>query len=350
MTITVPKWVLLAVGAATVAVVAFLLGKGTGDDQPRGPVANATTPPEPLACSQDVAEQVAGRSEFGREYEASGASLEDFFEIRLEGCTDLNGDGLDEMVVRLHGGTGSAIGPVTIFSQEDGNWRPQIDRVLSNNDIAKVTDAGVREVTAAYGPSEPACCPSGQRSGLTRWNGSRFVYEPDAGIGDGRISLSDSAVVSIGPFEVQTGSLVEAIDALGIPSSYDRSGELCEATWKDTGLTINLVDLGGANPCGSSGAVGSAIVFGDQAEQVGWTVGNGLQVGSTQDEIRSQYPRMKPMPMYSAAEEQIPPGRNWSLVTRPSLVGRGDRTVSLAMRLDRGHAVAYAAYVGAGGE
>jgi hypothetical protein len=346
MTITVPKWILLGVGVVIVAVGAFLLGKGTGDDGS----SDATTSLQPLACNQGEAERLADRSEFAREYEASGSSLEDFFEIRLEGCTELTGDGLDEMVVRLVGGTASAIGPVTIFSQEDGEWRPQIDRLLTSNDIAKVTDAGVREVTAAYGPSEPVCCPSGTRSGLTRWNGKRFSYEPDAGIGDGRIRVSGSAVVSIGPFEVQPGSLVEAIDAFGIPTSYDRSGELCEVTWTDTGLTINFVHLGGANSCGSSGAVGSAIVSGDQAAQVGWTFGHGLHVGSTQDEIRSQYPGMKPMPTYSATEQQIPPGRNWSLVTRPSPFGRGERTVSLAVRLDRGEAVAYAAYIGAGGE
>jgi hypothetical protein len=346
MTIPVPKWVLLAAGAVIIAVVAFLLGRASGDGDSAGPA----TPERPLACSQDVAEQVADRSEFAREYEASGGSIDDFFEIRLEGCTDLTDDGLDEMVVRLAGATGGAVGPVTIFSQEEGYWRPQIERVLSNNDVAKVTDAGVREVTSAYRPGEPACCPSGTRSGLTHWNGNRFVYEPDAGIGDGRIRVRGSEVVSIGPFEAQTGSLIEAIDAFGILSSYDRSGELCEATWKDTGLTLNFVDLGGANPCGHAGAVGSAIVAGDPAEQVGWTIGSGLHVGSMQDEIRSQYPRMRPIPTYTATEQQIPPGRNWSLVTRPGPFGRGDRTVSLAVRLDRGDAVAYAAYVGAGGE
>jgi hypothetical protein len=325
MTITGLRWVVLAGGIVIVALVAFVLVEGG-------------TSPEALACNQDAAKRAADRSEFGRDFEASGGSVEDLFEIRLEGCTDLTGDGLDEMVVRLQGGTGSASGPVTIFSQQDGEWRPQIDRVLSNSDIAKVTAAGVREVTAAYGPSDPACCPSGERLGLTRWNGNGFVYEPDAGIGDGRIRVGGSAVLSIGPFDVQSGSLVEAIDAFGTPSSYHRSDELCMVTWADTGLTINFATPGGANPCGSSGAVGSAIVSGDPAEQVGWTIGNGLRIGSTKAEIRSQFPRMEPVSIYSGAEEQIPPGRDWSLVP------------SLAVRLDHGAAVAYAVYAGAAGE
>jgi hypothetical protein len=350
MTITVPKWVLLTVGIAIVAVVAFLLGKGTGKHESHEPTGDAATSPAPLVCNQNAAERVAQRSEFAQEYEASGASLTNFFEIRLYGCADLTGDGLDELVIRLHGGTDSSAGPMTIYSQEDGKWRPQIERVLVNNDLTRVTNAGVREITAAYGPSDPACCPSGERSGLTHWSGNRFIYEPDAGIGNGRIRVSGPAVESIGPFQVQTGSLREAIDAFGVPSSYQRSDELCEVTWRDTGLTINFVPLGGANPCGSEGAVGSAVVSGDPAEQVGWTIENGLHVGSTQDEVRSQYPRMKALPVYSGTEEQIPAGRDWSLVTRPSASGVGNSTVSLAVRLNRSNAVAYAAYVGAGGE
>jgi hypothetical protein len=350
LTITVPKRILLAGGIVIVAVVAFLLGKGTGEEEPGGGIRDAATSPAPLACSQKVAERVAKRSEFAQEYETSGASLTNFFEIRLYGCADLTGDGLDEMVIRLHGATASSVSPTTIYSQEDGNWRPQIERVLSNNDLTRVTDDGVREVTAAYRPAEPACCPSGKRSGLTHWSGKRFVYEPDAGIGDGQIRLSGSAVVSIGPFQVQTGSLREAIDAFGVPTSYQQSDELCQVTWKDTGLTINFVHLGGANACGSAGAVGSAMVSGDPAEQVGWTIDNGLRIGSTHDELRSQYPRMKPMPIYSSAQEEIPPGRDWALVTRPSAYGVADGTVSLAVRLRRDDAVAYSAYGGAGGE
>jgi hypothetical protein len=334
----VTKWILLAAGIVILGGIVLVLGTTAGDDDAA------------LACDQEVAERLADRSGFGREYEASGASLENSFEIRLEGCADLTGDGLDEMVVRLRGGTASSAGPMTIYSQEDGQWRPQIERLLSNNDIAAVTDAGVREVTAAYGASDPACCPSGERSGLTRWNGSRFVYEPDGGIGDGRIRITDAAVVSIGGFDVQTGSLVEAIDAFGRPSSYDRSGQLCQVTWNDIGLTINFVRLRGANPCGSAGAVGSATVSGDPAEQAGWTIGDRLRVGSTQEEVRSQYPEMTPMAIYSGADQQAPPGRDWPLVTRPSPFGRGDRTVSLAVRLNDGAAVAFAAYAGAGGE
>jgi hypothetical protein len=332
----VTKWIVIVAGIGIVGAVAFLHLNSAADDE----VA--------LACDQDAAERIAEHSGFGSAYEAGGGSLGNAFEIRLEGCTDLTDDGLDEMVVRLQGGTGSSA-PMTIYSPQDAHWRPQIERLLSGSDIAKVTNAGVREIRAAYRPSDPDCCPSGDRSGLTRWNGSHFVYEPEIGIGDGRIRVRHSAVESIGGFDVRTGSPVEAADAFGTPSSYDRSGQLCEVSWTDIGLTINFVDLGGANPCRAAGAVGSATVSGDPAAQVGWTIGDRLHIGATQEEIRSEFPRMTPMPIYTSADEQVPPGRDWPLETRPTRSGGGARTISLAVRLNNGEAVAYAAYVGAGG-
>ena len=354
MTVHVPKWVLLVGLLALVGAGAYMLGRGSGGSSEGDGSSSGGAAAEAQAaqCDEEAAREAVAETPPEEDlFLRPGEPVLDFFQLELIGCTDLTGDGADEMVVRLLGQTASGLSPWLIYVAEEGGWREELFRGMSTRDSVEMEDQAVRETTGAYAEMEPLCCPSGERSGLVTWDGQTFTYEPDAGIGDGKIRIADAEILAVGSFPVQTGSLNDAIETFREPSTIIRDGEICTASWLDTGLIINFVNLGGANPCGRSGAVGSALVSGNHAEQAGWEIGGtALGVGAGQDQLRDEFPKMQPSPGAVPSEDQQGElGREWTLVSRPSPYTQGE-TPSLSARLARGTAVAYVMSVGAGGE
>lgn len=133
-----------------------------------------------------------------------------------------------------------------------------------------------------------------------------------------------------------------------LATSSSAKSEICRADWRDIGLEIDFVNLGGSNPCGAQGAVGGATVGGLEAEQAGWQTNAGARIGTTEDELLDLYPKMEP----STLDETQPEfrGRLFYLVRRPSPIGDEGSIPSLGARLDQGTVTSIDLYVGAGGE
>jgi len=360
MTIHVPKWVLAVLGVGIVAVAAFLIGRSSGDEpgDDNSGVAPAETEEvaeEPaLPCDKAAAAKLVNRGDLAESVTRAGhipadQQVSDVFVHDLVGCRDLNGDGSEELVLSLACCTAAAPEPWAIFSQNEGRWQAELIRAQGSVQL-KVTDQGVRETSAAYGPNEPTCCPSGRRSGLVSWDGERYVYEPSPSLAGTSLEIKEGTAVSLGGLDLQNGALDGAIDAFGTPSSYGPDGEICTTRWTDLGLVINFVNLGGADPCGPEGRVGSIVLTGAEAEQAGWTVSDtGVGVGDSQEDLRAAYPSMTPAD-FGAKTAQGEQGRSWILADRPSPYGAGERAITLSARLNFGEVVAYDVAVGAGGE
>lgn len=129
--------------------------------------------------------------------------------------------------------------------------------------------------------------------------------------GSGASAATPSFVVrgdsAIGTFGVKTdGSLAGAIRAFGTPR-LRRDRQACLATWPAHGLTMNLYNLGGLDPCRpSSGRFSRAIVRGTR-----WRTDRGLRVGMPLSAIRASYPRAG---FHRGSRPYWPSG--WWLVTR----------------------------------
>ena len=355
MTVTIPKWVLAAIGVAAVAIVAFLIGQGSDENDSASGGSQSET--ASLECNEEEMTKAVSEGEFADAVLALGAvppdrALLDVYQAELVDCVDLTGDGKLEMIVQLRCCAGSApVFPWAIFTQGEREWVPELIRSRLPVPELKVSGARVVETTPAFADGDPLCCPSGQRRGIARWDGSRFVFEPSTGTSSRTIALAEKTPDLLGGLPVQTANLNTAIDIFGVPSEFHReSGELCPAQWRDIGLLINFVNLGGRNPCGPEGAVGSAAVGGFEAEQAGWKTDRGAKIGTSQEELLDLYPEMAPEPARSPAAASDFPGRPFHLVSRPSVIGSSGSTPSLAARLDSGTATAYELYVGAGGD
>ncbi len=361
MTIHVPRWVIAILGVGLVAVAAFLIGRSSGDDGSGESAARAeaeeatqAAPEDPaLSCDKATAAKLVNSRLVADAVGLGGVRPEekvsDLYTETLIGCQDLDGDELEELVMSLGCCTGTSPTPWAIFSQSNGRWHAQFVRAQSAT-LLKLTDEGVRETSAAFTPGEPLCCPSGRRTGLVSWDGERYVYAPRRAIAHPTLEIRKETAVELGGFDLQNRALDGAIDAFGTPSAYAPEAELCTARWTDLGLIINFVHLGGSDPCGPAGRVGSIVIAGPEAEQAGWSVsGSGVMVGSTQEELRATYPSMAPA-VFGAETAQGEEGRSWILVARPSGPGAGDRAITLSARLNFGEAVAFDIGVGAGGE
>ena len=80
------------------------------------------------------------------------------------------------------------------------------------------------------------------------------------------------------------------MEAFGVPSSIFRDDVLCAQSWLDLGLTINFANLGGANPCGSDGRIGTTQIEGPLAAEAGWETSEGIRADMAVDEVRSIFP------------------------------------------------------------
>jgi hypothetical protein len=297
-----------------------------------------------LACDKGQAASEVEQGQLGQELLRSNLSLfttdADLKRVpkRLIGCADLDGDGLDEMVVQTLGPTGGAVTPWAILRQQGGKW--QVALLRPDVQAAKVTIQGknVGEVTPAYATNDPTCCPSGQRRGVVKWDGHAFVYEPEHAPPSKELVFSGINPVSVGGLDFVTGNLPQAITLFGVPSYYTRSGGGCPATWQDIGLEVDFGNFGGADPCGPQGRITKSTFHLREGEQAGWQTNLGLKLGDSQDRLIQLYPRNRPAPrFYSQPDDpSAPQGQPFILLEGKSPLGFTTKQSTLVGYLDFG--------------
>lgn len=175
---------------------------------------------------------------------------------------------------------------------------------------------------------------------------------PQAGAGAAskRIEVSAEGDSKIAGVDLWTLSPAGARRSFGAPSAVRREGELCATTWAGVGLTVNFANLGGEDPCGEHGAVGSVEVGGPAAVRAGWRTEEGLEVGMRSKRLLALYPNaqtgahLRPQPQLGIS------GRGYALKAKPSVVGEGETAPSLIARVEDGVVIAIELPVGAAGE
>jgi len=357
VTFRVPGWLLwtVAVLAGVGAIVgAFLVGRASDSgSSPESASQRSAT------CSESAAKRAALESQFAEKIrEAGDAAVEvdgaasSFpagpffhdkrgFRVGILKCVDLNGDGQREMVAGLGAGAGGRIFHWAVFaSSETGDWRLAFSRHGVPVDILVIRDGALVELTPTYEEYDPLCCPSGHRVATFDFVGDRFRMTAPRSSGAERLIVVGQAGVSrLGPLDVQSASPVDARLAFGGPSSPSvDSGEACPLAWSNIGLEIVFANLGGRDPCGPEGRVGSFEVSGAAAEQAGWRTNKGARIGIGTRQLLQRYPTA------SFENGQL------VLVSIPTPFGDSGVTPALSATMFRGKALRFDGYVGAAGE
>lgn len=367
MTVRIPKWLLWSLlGLLVVGVVAtaFLLGQSSGNDNAADP--EATTTAEQVAeaqeapCTEQAAQEAtlsAGFDQVLQDISAANGKLSYYpvpdppgsngspffddagFRIDQIECRDLTGDGVNEMLVSLNAGASGQVFNWMIFEPTaEGEWELAFARSGVQVDRLRVRGDVVVEREPAYVEGEPACCPSGNRTTEVAYRRGKFtVISPAVSPGERLLDVTESGVKRIGEFDPHTGDVGQATVVFGLPSSTTSSGESCQLSWADLGLTISFANLGGGDPC-TDGAVGSVQISGPPGRQAGWHTNEGAQVGMGVGSLRRIYPQ--------AARRR---GALW-LITMLSPYGTGGATPALSAYAGGGKAWIFQLYVGAAGE
>jgi hypothetical protein len=350
-----PGWAIVTVSITVFAVVgeiAFLIAQSGGDGE-------TSSAQETLACDDRAADTAVSADRFAQAVRDVGAvpplsNVLEIYDAKVVDCTDLTGDGVDEMLVQMverdvapEDLADSPI-PWAIYVAEDGKWTPTLIRAHVPGARPAVEGTEVGERSTAFAEGDPVCCPSGSRAGVVRWDGEAFVYRPDVGPRGSTIALNDAgAVAAFAGFDAQNGTFPAAVEYFGPPSTYAPQGELCLATWADIGLTIDFANLGGADPCGSDGRISDARIEGLEASQVGWQTQEGATVDMPEDRLRDLYPEMHPQEDSTFVPEE-PVGELFTLVNRTDPT-TGEQTPTLSARIDEGRVIGFELDVGAAG-
>lgn len=351
-----PTWALVVSAVVILAVVAeivYLVARSGGDD-------GAATAENALPCNDRAADNAVSADRFAQEVRVIGtvpplSSVLEIYDAKVVACVDLTGDGVDEMVVQLlerdialEEGTETPF-PWAVYRARDGKWSPVLIRTHVPGARLAIDGELVRETTTAFAEGDPVCCPSGEREGEVRWDGERFTYKPATGPRGRTIALADLQAVSLAGFDLQGGSLPDAIGLFGPPSAYSSQGTVCPASWEDLGLEIDFANLGGLDPCGPEGRVGTARVGGPEASQAGWKTQVDATIDISEKELRKLYPDMKPAEETTFSTD-FPKGELFTLVERPSTVAVGGVTPTLSARIAGKQVVAFEVSVAAAGE
>jgi len=351
-----PGWAIVTVSITVLAVVgeiAFLIAQSGGDGE-------TSSAQETLACDDRAADTAVSADRFAKAVRDVGAvpplsNVLDVYDAKVVDCTDLTGDGVDEMLLQMverdvapEDLADSPI-PWAIYVAEDGKWTPALIRAHVPGARPAVDGTEVGERSTAFAEGDPLCCPTGSREGVVRWNGEAFVYRPDVGPRGSTIALDDAgAVAALAGFDAQNGSFPAAVEYFGEPSSYVPQGELCPATWADIGLAIDFANLGGADPCGPDGRISDARIEGLEASQVGWQTQEGATVDMPEGRLRDMYPEMHPQEDSTFVPEE-PVGELFTLVNRTDST-TGEQTPSLSARVSEDRVIGFELDVGAAGE
>jgi len=372
VTVHIPRWALLTVGAIAITAIAFFFGRGCSDDsrtgQPAGPASTASTQggsdsassDSALPCDKPAAQAAIDQAirehgdPEGTIRDTSTGGIGNWVGFRIISCEDLTGDGVREMVAEADGvQAGGAIHPVNwfIFTPDGDSWSQALRREQPLPEV-EVANGIATEATGVFRPSDPLCCPSAERTGEVRYVDGRFQYFPSRelpkrlGI---TVASSTNTIQSIGPFDAYSANGTDFRQVLGEPNftvTTGSSDETCLNVWNDIGLSVNYVDLGGGDSC--AGLVGSFSLRGDATQHAGWEGPDGLKVGASMSKLRGQFPGMERSgyPDPNAPDDSTA----WTLISRPSPYAEGGTTATVTAYVSGGQAFRIDYSVGAGGE
>lgn len=370
----VPRWTLITIGIAVLVVAAevtyLIASSGGGADEPQAE--------RGLPCNKRAATN-AVEGEFGRAVRDLGtvpplSEVLDIYDVRVVGCADLTGDGVEDMVVQLAepgldltGAEGEGIegegiegdteadaeagedpavpppaiadpaSPWAIYAVRDQEWAPAVIRARAERAVVEIGEGEVTERSPGLAAGELACCPSDERVGAVRWKGEEFSYRPRGGPRGRTLAFADGQAAALAGFDLRSGSLFEAIEHFGPVSTYARAGPLCAALWRDLGLELELSASGGLDPCGPDGTVATVRLEGGEAAQAGWKTEDGARVGAPEEELAELYPDMEEVEedqQTALADDEE--GRLFALV-----LGEDGAAPVLAARLDGDGVIAF---------
>lgn len=363
MTIHIPRWSLFAGGAILIALLAFVIGRGTGGDSESstssGDASQSSQATEVASCDGRSARKAidqeiqAHGDPVGTLVDESSGKLGGWVAVQVQDCQDLNGDGSDEMVTIADGVKAGGAHLMTWFvlGQEEGEWASLLRREIPVPKLS-VSESGVQEKTGIYRSGDAMCCASSKRGGEVKEEGGEFKYFPDIDPGNYEIQMNPKTreVESFGPLDAYTSSASETMQYFGEPNFTGiPGGEGCSMTWSDLGMIIDFVDLGGGNAC-LSGKIGRFSLQGNTASQVGWRGPDGLRIGMSLDEAQSKFSQMERD--YSSYADPAAPDDaiKWNLVLRPSPYGTDGTTPTISGYFKDDQLVRIEYGVGAGGE
>ena len=160
------------------------------------------------------------------------------------------------------------------------------------------------------------------------------------------VSSSASFVVRgdtrIGSFAVKKdGTLSGAIGAFGEPAHLRRRYESCVATWPGYGLTMDVYNLGGQDPCTPEyGFFSRAVLHGRR-----WRTASGLRIGMPSRMVL----RLHPHATWHRGERGFWPS-GWWLVTRGSPYGDHSGYPGILAETRNGRVFAFHVRYPAGGD
>jgi hypothetical protein len=336
-----PKWMLPGlVGAVILAGVAVYLLVAASDEEGDPPVvAESSRGDSSAKPATDCSRRTARDSVIGSEFEGAVRELGVVSpEQPLFGgagyvvveviCSDLTGDGAEELVVELDCCAGGAPTPWAILVAGERGWQPAFYRTGIQATLS-VRGSEVVERSPAYAAGEPTCCPSSFRLGRIGWNGSGFAFETDEASAGRTIEAGRRGVTQLGGFQPAGKSPAQAAEEFGPPSYVGRNGELCVNEWRDLGLRIHFTILGGVDPCAADGRADSIELEDELAAQAGWETDRGLRVGLSVRRLRDIYP--------DARARSLPGiGRVLVLVEAPTLIGQVGAEPVIGARIEGG--------------
>jgi hypothetical protein len=366
LTVHIPRWVLFVAGACLIALVAFLVGRGSGDssDAPTTTAGQATVNDSVETATALGCDKVSAREAIDADVRVHGdpvgtladdstGKLGGWVAAEVEDCQDLSGDEAEEMVVVADGvkAGGTHVVNWFVFGQENGEWVALLRRAQPMPDLS-VSDSGVREETGIYRSGDPMCCASSNRGGEVRESGGELRYFPDIDPQNYKIKMNPATkeMKSFGPLDAYTSSASETMQYFGEPNSTGIPGsESCTMTWSDLGMIIDFVDLGGGNSC-LSGRIGRFSLQGTAAAQVGWSGPNGLQTGMSLNDSEVAFPTME-RDCSGYVDPYAPEGAiKWNFLIRPSPYGSDGTTPTISGYFKDDQLIKIEYGVGAGGE
>lgn len=103
------------------------------------------------------------------------------------------------------------------------------------------------------------------------------------------------------------GDFAVAVEIFGKPTSYGRTFNLCNASWKNLGLLMSYVNA--FEQCSAKGLAKKGWWYGARMSSKRWKTDLGLRVGDSERKLRSLYPKAR------FVRESADAGR-WVLVHR----------------------------------